>query len=306
MDTKNLKSMLIAFGAAIIWGVAFVAQSDSSAPTFMFNAARSWVAVPFLLLVILLFTKWDLKHWLWEEDREATRTLWTGGTLMGVALFAATFMQQHGMDLGTVSGKAGFITALYMILVPIGGLVLGKKTGINVWIAAVIAVAGLYLICIGDDFSIQTSDLYVLGCAFCFMVQILLIDRFAVKCNCIKLSCVQFITCAVLSTAASLIFERGSLPEIDSILSANARPILYLGVFSSGIAYTMQMLAQKGSNPTAVSIIMSMESVFSVLAAWIIKNETLSVKAYIGCGLMFIAVLFTQFDFLFVPSKKER
>ena len=294
--------------AALLWGVAFVAQTDNTAPTFVFNAARSWVAVPFLMAVILVTTKGDFRHLLREETKEDTKALWLGGFLCGTALFIAAAFQQYGIDLmpqGTGAGRSGFITAFYMILVPLFGLLLGQKNSWNIWVGAVLALCGLYLLCVEDGFTVNKADLIVFCCSIFFAVQIHIIDRFSVHCNCVRLSCVQFLTCAVLSSLASVVFHFDALPRLGDILSANLWPILYLGIFSSGVAYTLQMVAQKGSNPSVVSILLSMESVFSVISGAVIKHDMLPARAVVGCVLMFIAVLFAQFDLISLIKHKK-
>ena len=306
---SRLKSIVLPLMAALLWGTAFVAQTDNTAPTFVFNAARSWVAVPFLLLLVLVFTKGDWRHLLRENTPAGTKSLWIGGILCGTALFLACFFQQYGMDLmpqGTGAGRSGFITAFYMILVPVFGLFFGEKNGWNIWIAAVLALFGLYLLCVEDGFSVEKADLTVFCCSVFFALQIHAIDRFSVKCNCIRLSCVQFLTCAVLSTVSALLFNRDVLPQLGTVLQANLKNILYLGIFSSGVAYLRQMVAQKGTNPAVVSILLSMESVFSVLAGAVLKGELLSARAFLGCGIMFLAVLLAQFDIIGILRKKDK
>lgn len=291
MNSK-FRSTVLPLLAAFIWGTAFVAQKVSTARALTFNASRSIVAVVFLLLLILILTKGDVRHLLSEKNPSDTKKLWVGGILCGAALAAATFFQQYGMDHGTEAGKAGFITALYIMLVPILGLFLKKKAGWNVWLAVGLAVVGLYFLCIGENLTVRSSDMCVLVCAFLFAVQIHLIDHYSVYCNCVKLSCIQFLTSFVLSAIGALLFETVTVP----ILRDNLIPILYLGVFSSGIAYTLQMIAQKGANPAVVSVLMSMESVFSVLSSAVILREKLTGREYLGCGIMFMAVLLTELN----------
>ncbi len=297
---KKLKTAGTPLLAAVIWGTAFVAQKGNRVGSFTFNAGRSFVAVPFLLLLILILNRGDLKHILSEKKKEDTMRLWKGGILIGISLFLATFFQQHGMDLGTEAGKAGFVTAWYMVLVPVTGVFLNKKCGVNVWVSIFLAITGLYFLCIrkGEGtafFSMRTSDVWVLFCAVFFTAQILLIDHFAPLCDLVKLSCVQFLTCGVLSLAFALIFESIS----PQALCESVLPILYLGIFSSGIAYTLQMIAQKDGNPAVVSVLMSMESVFSVISGAVILHERLTPREYLGCFIMFLAVIITQ-----LPEKR--
>lgn len=276
--------------AALIWGVAFVAQTNNTAGAFTFNAMRSVIAFVFLIPIILVFTKGDIKHLLNENDKKKTATLWIGGVLCGVALCLATYLQQSGMDNGTEAGKASFLTATYIVIVPILGIFLKKKAPITVWISAVIALVGLYLLCIKEDFSIRVSDLLVLACAFVFAGHIMIIDKAGAECNGIKLSCIQFLTMAVLSSVLAFIFEKPTITDFTD----NVWSVVYLGVCSSGIAYTLQILAQKDANPTVTTLLLSMESVFGVVAGAIANGEVMLAREYIGCVLMLIAVLLAQ------------
>ncbi len=290
-SSDKFRSVFLPLLAALIWGTAFVAQKISTIGALLFNASRSIIAVIFLLVLILILTKGDFRHVLSEPDKKATRDLWVGGTLCGLSLAIATFFQQQGMNLGTEAGKAGFLTALYIMLVPVLGIFLKKKTGFKVWICVILAVVGLYFLSVpAGSFTIRMSDLLVTFCGFCFAVQIQCIDRFSVKCHCVKLSCIQFLVSFAVSFLAALIFEDVSIAGI----SENLYPILYLGIFSSGIAYTLQMVAQKGNNPAVVSVLLSMESVFSVLAGALFLHEVLTLREYLGCLIMLAAVLLTQ------------
>jgi len=303
---SKIKSIVVPLLAALIWGTAFVFQTDNTAPTFIFLTSRSYVAVPFLLVLTLFTTKWDFKHLLSENTKKGTRDLWLGGVICGLALFVASYCQQKGMDLGVGAGKSGFITAFYMILVPVIGLFFGQKNKLNIWFGAVIALIGLYLICMGDENGAEPADMLILACSLFFSLQIHAIDHFSPKCNCVKLSCVQFLVCGTLSVVSALIFNTSSFSDLGSILAENAYPILFCGIFSSGIAYTLQMVAQKGTNPTVVSILLCMESVFSVIAEAIIKHSFLSTRAYIGCTIMFVAVLSTQIDIFAIITKEKK
>lgn len=288
--------------AALIWGVAFVAQKNNTTGALTFNMSRSVIAFLFLLPVILLFTKGDIKHILWENNKQDTAMLWIGGICCGTALTAATFLQQLGLDSGTEAGKASFLTAMYIVIVPILGLFFKKKAPVTVWISIVIAVAGLYLLCVKEDFAIRTSDLLIIGCSILFSVQILCIDHFAVKCNGVKLSCIQFLTSAVISGIFAFIFEA---PSWSAILD-NTGAILYLGIFSSGIAYTLQIIAQKGANPAISALLLSMESVFGIIAGAIFLDEVLALPEYIGCVLMLIAVVLAQLPVGEILKRKKK
>ncbi|MBR6321900.1 MAG: DMT family transporter [Lachnospiraceae bacterium] len=289
---KQIRQTVLPLLAALIWGTAFVMQKGNEAGALTFNAARSLIAFLFLLPVILLFTKGDFRHILSEESREDTRALWLGGFLCGVMLAGATFLQQYGLDHGTEAGKAGFLTALYMVLVPVFGLFFRKKVGLVVWAAVGIALIGLYLLSFTGGFGFRTSDLIIIPCAVLFAVQILLIEYFSRRCDCIRLSCIQFLTCFVLSAAFAPIAETPDVPALFN----NIWQILYLGILSSGIAYTLQMVSLKGTNTTVVSILLSMESVFSVIAGAVILKEQLTAREYVGCALMLAAVILPQFQ----------
>ena len=200
---------------------------------------------------------------------------------------------------GTDAGKAGFITALYVVLVPLFGLFFRRKVSGPVWIAVVLSVVSLYLLCIKGSFSLAPGDLLILVCAVCFAVHILLIDHFTARCDGVKLSCLQFLFAAIWSTILALIFD-----TIDfHVLWECILPLLYVGVFSCGVGYTLQILAQKDSNPTVVTILLSLESVFAVIAGAIILHQQMSLREYIGCALMFIAVVLAQVQF---PAKKAK
>ncbi len=228
---------------------------------------------------------------------EETRALWIGGICCGTMLALATFFQQAGLDANTEAGKAGFLTAMYIVLVPVFGLVLKKKVTPVVWLAVALAVVGLYLLCVKDAFTIRASDALVLTCSVVFAIQILLVDHFSPLCNGVKLSCIQFLTCFVVSAVPALIFEETTLSDIQG----SVIPILYLGVLSSGVAYTLQIIAQRNANPAVVSLLMSMESVFSVLAGAALLGEVLSVREYVGCALMTCAIVLTQ-----LPTRSQR
>ncbi len=276
--------------AAFIWGVAFVAQTNNTAGAFTFNAMRAIIAFVFLIPIILIFTKGDVKHLLSEKDKKQTVTLWVGGAMCGVAMCLATYLQQLGIDNGTEAGKASFLTATYIIIVPILGIFLKKKAPVTVWISAIIALVGLYLLCIKSDFSVSPSDILVLACSFVFACHIMIIDKSTTSCNGIKLSCVQFLTMAVVSSVCALIFEQPKLTDFTD----NVWAVLYLGVCSSGIAYTLQILSQKDANPTVTTLLLSMESVFGVIAGAIANSEVMLAKEYIGCALMLVAVVLAQ------------
>ena len=224
-----------------------------------------------------------------EDAKKERKTLLAGGVSCGALLFVASNLQQIGIQYTTV-GKAGFITAMYIVLVPILGIFWKKKVGGRVWIAVLLAVAGLYLLCMTGGLTLQKGDLLVLACALAFSFHILVIDYFSPKVDGVKMSCIQFLVCGLLSGVCMLLFEK---PDLGAILMA-WMPILYAGVLSSGVAYTLQIVGQKGMNPTVASLILSLESVVSVIAGWAILNQQLSGRELAGCGLMFCAIILAQ------------
>ncbi|MCD7954895.1 MAG: DMT family transporter [Lachnospiraceae bacterium] len=220
----------------------------------------------------------------------ATKDLLAGGFSCGVILFLASSLQQFGIQYTSV-GKAGFITAMYIVLVPIFGIFLHKKTGLRVWIAVAMAVAGLYLLCMtGDSLALNRGDALVLLCAVAFTFHILVIDHFSSRVDGVKMSCIQFFTCGLLSAIGMLLFET---PQISQILAA-WMPILYAGVMSCGVAYTLQIVGQRGMNPTVASLILSLESVISLLSGWVILHQSLSGRELAGCLIMFAAIILVQ------------
>ena len=217
------------------------------------------------------------------------KELYIGGIFCGLALFVASNLQQFGIQYTTV-GKAGFITALYIVIVPVLGIFLKKTVGVKVWISVLLAVAGLYLLCITEGFSIGGGDFLVLLCALCFSVHILVIDYFSPRVDGVRMSCIQFFVCGLLSGVGMLLTERFSW----SAVVQGWMPVLYAGVFSCGVAYTLQIVGQKGMNPTVASLLLSLESVVSVLAGWLLLGQKLSARELSGCVLMFAAIVLAQ------------
>ena len=293
-----LKNSLLLLLAAVIWGIAFVAQSVGMdyVGGFTFNAVRSLIGSAVLVPLILIPGQNNSDNSEISEAAASTtsgiqkrKDLIIGGISCGICLCLASNFQQFGIKYTTV-GKAGFITACYIVIVPIIGLFLGKKCSKFIWAAVAMALIGLYLLCITDGFSIGKGDLLVLVCAFLFSIHILVIDHFSPKADGVKLSCIQFLTCGILSAIPALILEH---PQVSSILAA-WQPILYAGVMSCGVAYTLQVIGQKNMNPTVASLILSMESCISVLAGWIILGQQLSAKEILGCVIMFAAIILAQ------------
>ena len=298
---SRIRHTLFPILAAFIWGTAFVAQSVSAdyVGPFTFNMLRAGIAAVVLFVILLIFqrAKRQPLRAIAPTGKDKRRLL-VGGVCCGVALAIASNFQQLGLG-DTSAGKAGFITALYIVLVPVLGLFLRKKVPLLVWGAVAAAVVGLYLLCVKEGFSIAPSDLYVLLCALVFAVHILVIDHFAPQVNGVALSCVQFVVVTVLSGIGALLTEEIVWANILHCLW----PILYVGIFSSGVAYTLQILAQKDANPTVVSLLLSLESVFSVLAGAVLLHETMSGREYLGCVLMLLAVVAAQLP---TPKKKEK
>lgn len=302
MKYNQMRQVVFPILAAFIWGTAFVAQDlcADSIGAFAFNATRYFIAVLALLVVILISdkVKKNKPTLTAQEKKAANKQLWLGGLCCGAALAIASNLQQAGLVAGTDAGKAGFITALYVVLVPVFGLFFKRKVSLPTWIAVVLSVVALYLLCIKGDFSLAPGDLLVLVCAVCFAVHILVIDHFTAYCDGVKLSCLQFLFAGIISTICMFIFE-----DVDfaAILSC-ALPLLYVGIFSCGVGYTLQILAQKDSNPTVVTILLSLESVFAVIAGAIILKQQMTVREYIGCAIMFAAVILAQIQF---PTRQK-
>lgn len=302
MKYNQMRQVVFPILAAFIWGTAFVAQDlcADSIGAFAFNATRYFIAVLALLVVILISdkVKKNKPTLTAQEKKAANKQLWLGGLCCGAALAIASNFQQAGLVAGTDAGKAGFITALYVVLVPVFGLSFKRKVSLPTWIAVVLSVVALYLLCIKGDFSLAPGDLLVLVCAVCFAVHILVIDHFTAYCDGVKLSCLQFLFAGIISTICMFIFE-----DVDfaAILSC-ALPLLYVGIFSCGVGYTLQILAQKDSNPTVVTILLSLESVFAVIAGAIILKQQMTVREYIGCAIMFAAVILAQIQF---PTRQK-
>nr|WP_308626524.1 DMT family transporter [uncultured Eisenbergiella sp.] len=296
------RSSLLLFLAASIWGVAFVAQSvgmDYMGP-FTFNAARSLIGGIVLLPLIAVRERSRKKNGGEAEPPEKKKarrkvTL-LGGCCCGLAICTASMFQQYGIQYTTV-GKAGFITTLYIIIVPIMGLFFGKKVRRIVWAGAALAAAGMYLLCVNETLSLNKGDLLVFLCAVIFSVHILVIDYFSPKADGVKLSCIQFFVAGIICTIGAFLLET---PSWDALVSG-AVPVLYAGVMSCGVAYTLQIIGQRNLDPTVASLILSLESVVSVLAGWVILDQTMNGKEIFGCVLVFAAVILVQ-----LPGKKPQ
>ncbi len=293
---KKLKTNLLLLMAATIWGFAFVAQQMGmehiQPSTFAFS--RFVIGALALLPVI----------WFFDHKRTASgetistdkKTLILGSLCCGFPLGFASAAQQNAL-LYSPAGKVGFLTALYILFVPIIGIFLKKKAGAKLWAGVALAVVGMYLLCITDSFSLSLGDSFALLCSLIYSLQILAIDHFSPKLDGVKLSCGQFVVAATINGILMLITET---PTIDGIIAA-AVPLLYVGILSSGVAYTLQIIAQKDAEPSIAALIMSLESVFSVLGGWLILNQVLTTRETFGCILMFIAIVLAQ-----LPEKSKQ
>ena len=291
------------FTAAVIWGFAFAAQDAASEMgAFTLGFARSIVAGFFLMVVVMVFDKLlgTGRRLFSKKGIDLSKNEIIGGVIIGTVLVVASAFQQLGINAGTDGGKAAFITALYVVLVPVYALALKKKASLNVWISIGIAVVGFYLLCIEEDLSVAPSDLLVVACSMIFPIHILTIDHFSPKCDGIRMSMVQFFTAAILNLAIALIAEG---PSELSEIAPNLLPVLFLGIGSSGIAYTLQILGQKGVNPAAASIILSLESLFGIVGTALFLGQTLSKREYLGCAVVLTAVILSQIDFKAIKSK---
>lgn len=294
MKKKQLHSSLLLLLTAMIWGTAFVAQSvamDYIEP-FTFNAIRFLLGGVVLLPLIALQSRKER-----SAETGDKKLLWKGGILCGIVLCIASAFQQLGIQ-GTTVGKTGFITALYIVLVPVFGVFLHKKAGIRLWLSVLVAIFGLYLLCMNTEhFSINHYDVILLLCAASFAVQILCVDHFSPKVDPVKLSCIQFLVCSLLSFLMMVLTEH---PSMAAVMTA-WQPILYAGILSCGVAYTLQVVAQTSLNPVIASLIMSLESVISAIAGWLVLGQHLSGREIAGCVVMFAAIILAQ-----LPSKTAK
>lgn len=293
---KNKMTVICSFImllTAVLWGFGFVVQSvamDTIEP-ITFNGIRNILGA-LSVLPVCFFTGRKDKNALpltKEEKKKERKTLITGGVCCGVCLFAGSVLQQTGL-VYTTPGKAGFITALYIVLVPVFGLFLHKKVGVKAWIGVGIAVAGLYLLCVTEGLKIEKGDFLVFLCAFGYSAHILTIDHFSKKTDGVKMSCIQFLVCGLLCIPFMFIFEHPTLAAVKE----SALTILYAGIFSCGAAFTLQIVAQKHLNPTVASLIMSLESCFAALFGWLVLNQTMTPRELIGVALMAVAIVLAQ------------
>lgn len=289
---KQLSGVIALSGATVIWGSAFIAQSvgmDKIGP-FTFQAVRCFLAVVFLFPASALFSKGKPFWKSWADP-----ALWRSGVICGLALFAASSLQQIGL-VYTDAGKAGFLTAMYIVFVPFLGLFLGQRPGRNALLSLIPAIVGLYLLSCTSVSGINKGDVLLLLCAVAFSVQILLIDRHCAGLDGLKLNCIQALVAAVLSVPWALLTETVDASRIASCWL----PLGYAGILSMGVAYTLQIVGQKRVAPSAAALLMSLESVFAALFGWLLLHETMTRAEVLGCLLVFAAVVISQ-----LPEKKE-
>lgn len=293
----QVRNSFLLFLCAIIWGSGFVAQAvgmDHIGP-FAFTFMRSIIGGCFLLAVIPLLDRFtqsrrDTGDGKPKENPWKNPKVWTGGALCGLVLFISESLQQFGL-LYTTVGKAGFLTCLYIVIVPLVGLFIGRRVGAAIWTAVALSCTGLYFLCMKPgEFSLEIGDALVLACALSFAVHILVIDRFTMFVDGVRMSCVQFFVGGMLGFVLMMIFDRPTLAALE----AAAPAFLFAGICSNGIAYTLQIVGQRGVNPTLASLILSLESVVSVIAGWLILSQAMSGRELLGCALMLAAVILAQ------------
>ena len=296
MKKNNLKGSLILCLTALIWGLAFVAQTEASdkIPPFAFNSIRSFIGAAFLLLLLLISGKRKNEEIIPKTAKEKKEMI-IGGIVCGVMLFISVNLQQTGLTSYpsgvAAAARGGFLTALYVVIVPVISIFLGRKPSLAVFSAVGIAIVGIYMLCMTTGFEgIYIGDILMMLCALAFSIHIFTVDRFGEKVGGIKLSFIQFLVCGAVSGIVSLFVEN---LKFANVLAA-APQILYLGIMSSGIAYTLQIIGQNYAEPAVASLSMSLESVFAALGGWIILKNRLSLREIAGCALVFVAIILAQ------------
>jgi drug/metabolite transporter (DMT)-like permease len=290
----KIRQTVLPLLAALIWGLAFSAQSVASEhmEALTFNAARSLLAFLALMLLDLIFSRFTPgRRCMLQLTKPEWKRLLLGGGACGAVLTLASAMQQLGITAGSSAGKAGFLTAMYIVLVPVFGLVFQRRRGAPLlWLSVALAVAGLYLLSVTESFTIAFSDLCLIACAVLFTCHILVIDRFSGELDGVQLSCIQFLVATILSAIGMLLFESPSWEAVKLCVG----PILYTGLLSSAGGYTLQILAQKDANPTVVSLLMSLESLFAAVGGAVLLHQRLTGRELAGCALMLGAVVLSQ------------
>ncbi len=297
---KRFREVILPLITAFIWGTAFVAQKNGGnmLGALSFNWIRMMVAAVGLLILVIIREKRNPIAYESEEDRKKEKKqLWSGGLVVGTILAIASSLQQYGVNV-TTAAKAGFINSLYIVIVPLLGLFLGRKVKPKVWCAVAVSILGLYFLNFTSEGvpSFNSGDLCILACSFVLSLHILTIDHYTNFVDELKLSCIQFFVAAVEVMVIGLIYENLTLQAVIDCLPY----ILYTGIVSNGIGYTLQILAQKEGDPTVVSILLSLEAFFAVLSGALILHETVSIREAIGCMLMFCAVILVN-----LPEKKK-
>ena len=295
--TRQMKANLLLILTALIWGVAFVAQdvAADALPPLSFNAMRMALAALALTPTVLFQSRRsEQREPMSKADR---RTLLLGGLCCGLMLALGSAFQQLGISLGTGAGKAGFITALYIVLVPLIGALGGRRVGRLVWIAVVLSAVGLYFLCMQGSFSIDPGDGMLILCALSYSGHILVVDFFSRRTDCLRMSWIQFGVCALICAVCALLFENPTWEGVRQCVI----PILYAGVLSGAVGYTLQIVAQRDAEPAVASLLMSLESVFAVLAGWVILGDALSLRELAGCALMMGGIVLAQ-----LPDGKAR
>lgn len=285
--------------AAVVWGLSFVAQSEgANIGTFTFNGLRTILGgIVLVPLVVFSHINENKKLPAAEKKKFQFKEVLIGGVCCGLALFAGGNLQQHAFFLDLGPGKVGFITALYMVLVPVAGIFMKRKLSFNIWLGVLLGVCGLYLLSIpSGNFTIGKGELVAICGAFAFAAHILVVDYFCKKVNNMALSCAQFFVAGILSIICMFIFEE---PNFEAIKGAGVE-IAYAGVMSCGVAFTAQIFGQKYSNPTVASVLLCLESVFAVIFGWLLLNDKLGGREAVGCVIMFIAIMLTQ-----IPVKSK-
>ncbi len=304
VKNNNVSYSLLLLLAAFVWGIAFVFQSDggSMIGAYTFNGTRFLIGAAVLIPLTRLLKRRRGSNPAPVQKEPATtrKATWIAGTCCGIALCIASNFQQLGISLGASAGKAGFLTACYIILVPILGRVfLRRRCSWQIWICVLITLCGLYLLCMKGSMMLTLPDLLLMLCALSFAIQILLIDHFTNSVDPVKLVCIQFFTCGLFCWIPALLVDVPAYGGFAGWLAAFAHgpvvlAILYAGIFSSGVGYTLQAIAQSKVDPTVASILMSLESVFSAISGWIILNQRMNARELLGCGLIFLAVILAQ------------
>ncbi len=291
--------------AAMLWGFAFSAQKFAAAvPPFTVGVVRNVIAVAFLVAVLPALDKMRKNGRFFIRNGKPDFTLWeiVGGAVCGSILTVASVLQQSGITEGADPGKSAFITALYVAFVPIVSLIGGKRSPLNVWLSVGIAAVGFYFLCIKDGFTLTYSDLLILACSVIFALHIVAIDRFAPRCDGVRMAIMQFFFAAILNLIFACVTE---FPIAEESMLAALPSLIYLGICSSGIAYTLQIVGQRGANPAVAGIILSLESVFGVVGAAVVHGEVLTPREYLGCAVVFTAVILSQIDFSRFSQKRQ-